>query len=208
MRLANNQLAILQLLVKLRNPTVTFDEVVDLVKHDVSLSVKLLRYVNSLAHGVRQQIDSVKQAAVRLGLQKLSQIVTLLAMSGIGDKPKSLFETALIRAKMCEIIGGRNRPENAEICFTVGLFSSLDVFLDQPLSEILKELPVIPEMREALLSHEGPMGHLLSSVMAFERDDWAATQQVGVDDATLQNAYLSAVSWGHVEAKNAYSDAA
>ena len=197
--IASNQLSILQLLVKLRDPKVTFDEVVDLVKQDVSLSLKLLRYVNSLAHGVRRQIDSVRQAAVRLGLQKICQIVTLIAMSGISEKPRPLLETALVRARMCEILGASKRPETAEICFTVGLFSSLDAFLDQPLKEILTELPITPEIREALLSHEGPMGRLLSCVIAFEQGNWEGVRKFGVEDATVQDAYLRALSWGHQE---------
>lgn len=199
--IANNQLAIAQLLVKLRDPSVTFDEVVDLIKQDVSLSVKLLRYVNSLAHGVRRQIDSVRQAAIRLGLQKICQIVTLIALSGIADKPLPLIETALIRARMCEIMGGALRPGTEEICFTVGLFSSLDSFLDRPLKEILSELPITLEIREALLSHEGPMGRVLSSVLAFERGDWDAIRLFGTDDALIQRAYLEAVAWGHSEVK-------
>ncbi len=206
--IAGNQIAILRLLVKLREPTVTFDEIVDLVKQDVSLSLKLLRYVNSLAHGVRYQIDSVRQAAVRVGLQKIRQIVTLLAMSGIGDKPRSLFEATLIRSRMCELIGSVDRPETAEVCFTVGLFSSLDAFLDQPLSEILKELPIAPEIRQALLFGEGPMGTLLNSVLAFERGDWETARQAGIADAVIQDAYLEAIAWGHVEAKMAMGNAA
>lgn len=206
--IASNQLAILQLLVKLRDPTVAFDDVVDLVKQDVSLSLKLLRYVNSLAHGVRRQIDSVRQAAIRLGLQKICQIVTLIAMSGLADKPKPLLETALVRARMCELMGATSRPESAEICFTVGLFSSLDAFMDQPLKDILKDLPITPEIREALLSHEGPMGKMLSAVMAFERGDWEATRLAGIDDESIQKAYLDAVAWTHMESKIAFSGAA
>jgi len=206
--IASNQLAILQLLVKLRDPKVVFDDVVDLVKQDVSLSLKLLRYVNSLAHGVRRQIDSVRQAAIRLGLQKICQIVTLIAMSGLADKPRPLLETALVRARMCELVGATNRPESSEICFTVGLFSSLDAFMDQPLKDILKDLPITPEIREALLSHEGPMGRMLSSVMAFERGDWEGTRQAGIDDDAFQKAYLDAVSWTHMESKIAFSGTA
>lgn len=199
----NNQLAVLQLLSKLRDPKVTFDEVVDLVKQDVALSLKLLRYVNSLAQGVRRQIDSVRQAAVRLGLEKICQIVTLIAMGGIAEKPKPLLEMALIRAKMCEILGEIDRPGTAEICFTVGLFSSLDAFLDQPLDDILKDLPITPEVKEALLSHSGPMGRLLNTVLSFERGDWEASGSWGIAQDVVQNAYLTAVAWGHVEANAA-----
>ncbi len=204
--LVSNQLSILRLLVKLRDPSVTFDEVVDLVKQDVSLSLKLLRYVNSLSQGTRNQIDSVKQAAIRLGLKKICQIVTLISMSGISNKPKPLLETALIRARMCEILGATKFPDSAETCFTVGLFSCLDAFLDQPLVEVLKELPITLESREALLAHAGPIGRLLSCVIAFERGNWEGTRQFGADEATIQSAYLSAAAWAQKEAKSAYPE--
>ena len=53
--IASNKIAILRLLVNLRDPQVTFDDIVDLVKQDVSLSLMLLRYVNSAEQGVRRQ---------------------------------------------------------------------------------------------------------------------------------------------------------
>jgi EAL and modified HD-GYP domain-containing signal transduction protein len=203
---ANNQLAILQLLTKLRSPDVTFDEVVDLVKQDVLLSLKLLRYVNSLAHGVRQQIDSVKQAAIRLGLQRICQIVTLIGMSDLSKKPKPLLEAALVRARMCELLAESIRPEIAEQAFTVGLFSSLDAFLDQPLIEVLNELAIAQEIREALLLHEGPMGRLLSSVLAYEQGDWNGAKMFGGDEQVIQEAYVVALGWAHQEVKSTAID--
>ena len=204
--MTSNRLSILQLLVKLRDPAVTFDELVEFIKRDIPLSFKLLRYVNSLAYGARHQIHSVRQAAVRLGLQKISQIVSLIALGGISDKPKSLFETALVRAKMCELLGILKRPEIAESCFTVGLFSSLDAFLDQPLKEILNEIAITPEIREALLSQQGLMGRLLSAVISFERGDWSGTQHLGIDESRIQRAYLDAAFWAHQETQAAYSE--
>jgi EAL and modified HD-GYP domain-containing signal transduction protein len=117
--IANNKSAINQLLIKLSDPFVTFDEVVDLIKQDVSLSLKLFRYANSLAEGFRRQIASVRQAAVFLGLEKIQQIVALIATSDFSDSRIPLLETALIRAKMCEILGGPSRSEIAESFYTI-----------------------------------------------------------------------------------------
>lgn len=199
--IASNQLAILQLLVKLRDPTVSFDEVVDLIKLDVSLSIKLLKYVNSIAQGVRRRIDSVRQAAVRLGIQKICQVVTLIAVGGLAQKPEPLLETALIRARMCEVLGGAKHPEMADVYFTVGLFSSMDAFLDRPLEEVLNGLPLATDVTEALLSGKGPLGEMLTTVMAFERGDWDTVRNYGLDDATVQSAYITAVHWGHTQSK-------
>lgn len=198
--IGNNQLAILNLLVKLRDPDVTFKEVVNLVKQDVALSVKLLKYVNSAAFGVRREIESIHQAAVRLGLQKICEIATLISIGGLSGAAIPLIETTLIRARMCEILGTSNRRYDTEGCFTVGLFSCLDAFLAKPLNVILKELPLTMEIKEALLSHAGPMGRLLSSVIAFESGNWDAIKNSDSSEKAIQNAYLEAVSWANSQA--------
>jgi EAL and modified HD-GYP domain-containing signal transduction protein len=197
--IANNKFAIGRLLTKLNDPSVTFDEIVDLIKQDVSLSLKLLRYVNSLAQGLRRQISSVRQAAVRLGVEKIYQVVSLIATSEISETQVPMLETALVRAKMCEILGGPVKSELAETCFTMGLFSSLDAFLDQPLMSIVNEIPVIDEVRGALLSHGGAMGKLLKSVIAFEKGQFLVVEKLGLDGAAVQRAYLTAVLWAHGE---------
>lgn len=199
--ISHNQVAILQLLAKLRDPEVSFDDIVELVKQDVSLSVKLLRYVNSINQGVRRTIDSVRQATVRLGMQKIRQIVTLFVMTGTGDTPKPLVETALTRARMCELLGVLLHPESSDVFFTVGLFSILDVLMGCSLTELLPELPVTPEIRDAVLNHEGEMGRVLACVIAFERGDWDKVRVLEVDSNSIQRAYVDAVAWGRAEAR-------
>ena len=197
--IANNKSAIKRLLVRLNDPSVTLDEIVDLIKQDVSLSVKLFRYANSISHGLRRQIASVRQAAVLLGLENILQIVTLIETSEISEHRAPLLETALVRAKMCEILGGPHRSEIAESYFTLGLFSSLGDFLDQPLKKIVSDMPVTDEVRAALVSHSGAMGRLLDSVVAFEKGQFRVAERLGVGDSTIQQAYLNAVSWAHTD---------
>jgi EAL and modified HD-GYP domain-containing signal transduction protein len=193
--IANNKYALLQLLVHLRNPSVSFDDIVELVKLDVSLSVKLLRFVNSVSLGLCRQIVSVRQAAVRLGLQQIHQIVSLIVTGEIADNNAPLMETTLVRAKMCEILGGPSRSENAENCFTIGILSSMDAFLNLPLLKILGDISVTDEMRAAILSYRGPMGRVLKTVVAFEQGRFVEVQKLGFEHTAVQQAYLSAVSW-------------
>lgn len=197
--IANNKSAITRLLIKLQDPGVTLNEIVDLIKQDVSLSVKLFRYANTLGKGLRRQIASVRQAAVLLGLESIQQIVSLIATSELSENQLPLLETALVRAKMCEILGGPLKSEVAESCFTLGLFSSLGDFLDQPLTEIVSDIPVTDDVRAALLSHSGPMGRLLESVVAFEKGQFKVVERLSDHDTTIQQAYLSAVSWANAK---------
>ncbi|MEK6258112.1 MAG: HDOD domain-containing protein [Planctomycetota bacterium] len=196
--LSNNQLAILQLMTKLQKADVCLDEIIEIVKQDVSLSVKLLRYVNSAVHGVRHRIETVRHAVIWLGIHKVCQIVTLIAIAGIDKKPRPLIEYALIRARMCELLASHLSPTNSEVFFTAGLFSSLDALLDRPLDELVEELSLSTELKGALLDRTGRIGDVLNSVMAFEQGDWDALNNTGLDDATIQRAYLDAVDWAQV----------
>ena len=141
--------------------------------------------------------------------KRSARVVTLIAIRRTGGQvfSKPLLEIALIRARMCELLGAINHPENADVYFTIGLFSSLDAFLDRPLVDILKDLPITAEMRRALLSYEGPMGMLLKSVIAFERGEFESVGQAGLNDSAIQNAYVSALAWGHLEANATHNDA-
>lgn len=196
-RLQSSQMVRLQLLAQLQSPEVDLAEVVKIIKRDVNLSISLLRYVNSSATGMNRRIESVQQAAAILGLSRIRQLVAMIALASIDEKPVSLIEDALIRARMCELIGQKLGREDTEVCFTVGLFSSLDTLLDIPLEKVIGELPLTTDVQEALLVREGALGRILNCVLSFERGNWEQTSLPGMDDASLQDVYLDAIDEMH-----------
>src|SRR5580704_15756419 len=64
-------------------PAMNFDELEDIVKHDVSLSTKLLRYLNSSSMGMSQRITSIKQALTLLGEKPLRRWASLVALAAL-----------------------------------------------------------------------------------------------------------------------------
>ena len=60
--LSTEQQSYLRLLQEVSRPDVDFDRLEELIKSDVSLSYKLLRYLNSASIGMRHKITSIKQA--------------------------------------------------------------------------------------------------------------------------------------------------
>jgi EAL and modified HD-GYP domain-containing signal transduction protein len=54
----------------------------------------------------------------------------------------------------------------------MGLFSRLDAFLDQRLSDILSKLPVSEDMKNALLAKQGLLGQVFKLAISYERGDW------------------------------------
>ncbi len=186
--------AIMQLLTKLQDPELGFNELQALVVQDVSLSYRILRYINSAHFSVGQKVESMQQAISLLGLNTIKTWVTILAMSSVDDKPYELILTALIRAHMCEKLSA-NTSISAENAFTVGLFSALDAFIDKPLAEILVTLPLSDTLHHALLDKTGELGQMLSLVLTYERGQWNNLSTAQYDSSTLRTAYLASIRW-------------
>ena len=189
-----SRMTILQLLSKLQDPGLGFAELQKLVAQDVSLSYRILRYINSAQFALGKKIESIQQAISMLGLDTIRNWVAILAMSSVDDKPHELILTSLIRARMCEKVSEKTTI-SAENAFTLGLFSALDAFFDKPLEEILAALPLSDALHDALLDKRGELGELLSLVLAYERGDWDSVSNAQQDGEGLSEAYLDAVLW-------------
>jgi EAL and modified HD-GYP domain-containing signal transduction protein len=194
-RIPTNRLVTLELLAKLQNPETTFRELEALISRDVSLSYKVLRAANAAIYTRARKVASIHQALQVVGLTAMTNIVSLFLMANIDDKPHELLITAMVRAKMCEQLGKRMQPSNSATFFAVGLLSVLDAFMDRPMPDILQTLPLADEIVEALLAHEGMLGATLGCVLAYERGDWEAAQNLRYPRDLLVKAYLEALLW-------------
>lgn len=189
-----NRNALLRLLGEVQDPATTIERIEALVAADVGLSVRLVRYVNATVFGVRARIESVRHAIVMLGLDRVRQCVTTLLLSGLEGKPYQLVTTALVRARLCEKLG-QTRGLPSHQCFSAGLLSLIDAFLDQSLEDLVARLGLSDELGEALLRRAGPLGATLRAVEACERADWRALEDGGWDTASVRACYLDALSW-------------
>ncbi|NSL53532.1 EAL and HDOD domain-containing protein [Uliginosibacterium aquaticum] len=145
-------------------------EVARVLKQDMAMSYRLLRYVNSAAHGLNQQIATIEQGLLILGQAQMDRWLTLLLLSGGAMGDTALTEIALTRARFLELVGSyRLPPEQCEKLFVLGLFSMLDVALKVPLETAVKPLRLAEPLNAALLRHEGAYGMYLSLADACER---------------------------------------
>jgi EAL and modified HD-GYP domain-containing signal transduction protein len=186
---------ILRLLAEVQSPTATIESLERLVVANSALSYKLLKYVNSALHGVPNPIQSIRHAITMLGLERLRTCASMLLLAGLDSKPHALVVTALLRARFCQLIGRRFGPEDPQKLFTVGLLSMMDSFLDRPLEELLKNLPLAPEIRGALLYHGGPLAPALDASIAFESRDEKRLLAAGVAAEDWNACYVGALKW-------------
>ena len=192
-RIPANRITLLNLLSKLQDQKIEVSKLEEVIKNDVSLSFKILRYVNSASCGLPKKVDSIGQAACMVGIDRLRTWATLMALGSLEEKPYELLEIAVIRAKMCEHLGIALGQDSTERFFMTGLFSVLDGFFDCEMSEILDSLPLNPDISIALLARVGLLGQALNCITAYEKGAWEEIHCGGLEPYSIRDAYLEAI---------------
>jgi len=191
----------LHMLQELQRPDVDFIRLEGIVKRDMALSFKLLRYINSAYFGLGNKVTSIMHAIRLLGPRQFKQWASLLVMASMGsDKPDELVIHALIRGRFCEslapMLGMKQRSQEL---FLLGMFSVIDAILGRPLEEILKDLPLSIEIKDALCGKPNRLCDVFDYVLAYEKGDWEAVSEMagalGLDESGIPAVYLGAVHW-------------
>lgn len=191
-----NKMVVLNLINKLQDPEIEYDELVRVLSQDVTLSYKLLRYINSAAFSLRREIESIKDAIVLLGVEAVKNWSSLILMSRVAEaKPQQLVTTALVRAKMSELLAHQQQPEIERGMFICGLFSVLDALMDRPMIELLDTVILSTPIKLALLDYEGEIGLLLKHTVWYEQAKFDLLHEAGVDTELYYESYLTAVKW-------------
>ncbi|MFV2057046.1 MAG: EAL and HDOD domain-containing protein [Thiohalomonadales bacterium] len=188
-------LQILRLLAELQNPGLTYTKLQALVARDVTLTYRILRYINSAKFQLARPVESIQQSIALLGLPTITTWITILVLARIENKSDELMILALIRAKMCETLA-KSGNYDATAGFTIGLLSTLDALLDKDISHITADLPLSREVNDALERRSGPLGLILGMAMAYEKADWDSQFiQSSKQSDQLTTAYFEAIAW-------------
>ncbi|MCP3996454.1 MAG: HDOD domain-containing protein [bacterium] len=188
-----NQVDTLELITQMQDPDVAIEDLAAIIRRDVALSYKLLRIVNSAYYSLPRHVESIKDAIVLLGTRQIGSWVSLINLAQIARKPKELTITALVRARMCELVAAVSGRADTDAFYTVGLFSVLDALLDVSMETALEALPLSVEVHDAVALREGVMGETLAGVVAYEQGDWDNARCPGVDDVELAAIFRDAV---------------
>ena len=193
------KVALLSLMAEVNRPEIERKRLTELIASDVSISYKLLRYINSAYFSRLSRIDSIPYAIAYLGESEVRRFIIMLALSQMpSNKPAELLRLAVIRAKFCEGLAraSRRRP-NADELFMVGLFSLLPAMLDVPVEKVFNKIPISPEAIAALARMQGPLANFLATVIAYEnRVDSSCLhflQELEVPGEKVAGIYLQAV---------------
>ncbi len=187
-------MAVLRTLTLIQDPSSDFPRLGRLIAQDARLSQRLLSVVNSLSYSLPNPVSSLEQAVAYMGLTQLRSWMTLLTMASIPGKPAELTSMAILRARMCELLG-QSLGVRSDTFFVVGLFSVLDALLDVPMSQALTKIALSEEAMDALVSHQGLPGQLLMVARVYEQANWSWLFQTSLKPDVLSSSYLHAARW-------------
>jgi EAL and modified HD-GYP domain-containing signal transduction protein len=204
-KLSPSQLAVLDLMQLVVSDADNI-EIERAIKRDVTLSINLLRIVNTPAAGLRQRIDSLGQALVVVGrrqLQRWLQIMLYAEPGNHGHTQTPLLMLASTRARLMELLAGRLRPGQrhvADMAFTVGIMSLMDTLFCVPMADLVEQIPVSDEVANALLKRSGFFGELLRLAESFEKmeegeDVLPALSQLADNGDDLVELEMAAFEW-------------
>jgi EAL and modified HD-GYP domain-containing signal transduction protein len=195
-----HQMAYIRLLAAFTKPNLGMLEVEDLIKQDVSLALRVLRFVNSAAVPTRTEIGTIRQALVLIGIEPIRKWASVWCLAGLnaGATPE-LATLSLVRARSCELIAQRVRRFNPSELFLVGLFSLLDVMLSRSMADALDNLPLSKSTGDALRGRVNGERRILDAVIAYESGAWDKAAELaalaGVDPSSLPATYTAALRW-------------
>lgn len=164
----NNLIALVSLAQQLMDQNSDAGAIAQAIQGDVNLTYRLLRLANSAMAGSRKPIDSIRQAVCIAGTNLLARWVALLGLLRIENSPSDYVEIALHRARTCELVSRAEKIGEPDQAYILGLLSLLDGMLDSPWEALIPSLPLSADIATALLTREGPLGRLLSTVESYE----------------------------------------
>lgn len=194
------QAVVLDLLNKVRS-NVDVAELEASFKQDVALSLKLLRFINSVGFGLNFHIQSIHHALTLLGYRQLYRWLTLLLITASNGAPSpALIKTAIIKGRFTELLG-QDYLEGSERdnLFIVGVFSLLDAILEMPMANVLETVNLPENIAAALLRREGIYAPFLELAEACESMDWEGVERMaetlGLPPEKINQSHLDALAW-------------
>lgn len=189
-----------QLIIEITKDEPDIEELEMIVSRDASLTYALLKMANSAYFAVHHETTSVRQAMVRVGISQLKQWIYLLSFEENEDaSSEELLKTSFMRANFASSLVKRlkNFVINSTDAYLLGMFSTLEYMIDAPMEEILAEIPIVDEVKQALISHGGKAGRLYDLILCYERAEWSEIKviadELGIHTSELAQMYMECV---------------
>ena len=171
------------------DPTVSAQDIIDIVKYDQNVTANILRVCNSSFYSLQRKISSLNEAAVLLGNVNLFNIIlTSISRNLLGKENKGyemekgiLWEHSVSCAILAKEIANRVNFNDEQLSYSTGLMHDsgkviLDGFLQNKTKEILEE--VMEEKTEFDVIEKNLIGFDHAEVGAKLAEVWKFPQPI------------------------------
>ena len=195
----SNKLNYLRMLQAVQEPDLDLRKIEKLIKSEVSICYRLLRYLNSAAFSFGNEIRSIRHALTMLGGIEIRRWVQLVAALGVtqGKSPETVF-TALVRGRFCELLANKV-PHGGSDLFLMGLFSLIDSILQMPMASIIDKISIDQAIKDVILGRHSHLRTIYRLMLAQESGEWPAAAELckllHLSTEECAEAYWKAVQW-------------
>ncbi|WP_166217326.1 EAL and HDOD domain-containing protein [Microbulbifer harenosus] len=193
-KISGNKVLLLELLSELQNPAASPLRLEEIALRDARLTYRILKLVNSAAVSLHREVNSISHAIGLLGMKEIQRWASLFLIEGERGKPQELTRKMLVRGRMCEVLAEVSGNGSASDNFIVGLLSLLDAMMDISMPELMQQVPLNQQVKNALLHRDGNLGAILAEVELYESGRFSELKLIG-SQPVYETAYRHSVAW-------------
>lgn len=198
--LTNNAYQYIRLMEKLNTPEPDYKEIAKIIEVDVALTYKLLKLVNS-KFSIMHNIVSIQHALSILGINAFRKWLSFaMLQNNTTSIVSELSKFSLIRSRLMEDIANESSLKRyATEISLIGILSFVDVLLESPMDEIVKNLPLSNLIKDTLLDQETICSCIYNVVKEYEKGQFSdinkCCTEINFDIKKLPKLYIDAVKW-------------
>ena len=188
----------LTLLKRINEDDFDLGDIADTIGRDPSLSISLLQFINTV---MPRKIESIRNAVAILGQKEVKRwATTAISIQLADDRPNEITRLSLIRARFAENLAKTfDLAVSSQSLFMMGLFSLLDLILEQPMEKAADEVALDEGVRMALVDKSGDFYKVLEFIHAYEHANWDEIAILMVnhnlDLEEVTTAFVDALVW-------------
>lgn len=204
-KLIQNQTVTLKLMKEANADSPDFGKIEALLKQDLALAFKLMRYAQNIvfnARGINNfRSQSLRDIIFYLGTNELRRFVLVACLTSVNVvKTDEIYHQCLIRGKFCELAAARSISRNSsDDAFIVGLFSQLDSIFEMPMADLIGQIDISANVMMALKEQRGPLYPYLHLAILYEGHKWeevsALGHRLGLNRSVIAELMKTAGQW-------------
>jgi EAL and modified HD-GYP domain-containing signal transduction protein len=160
------------------------EEIHDAIKPHIELSISLIKIANVVGRSPVAKVTGLRQAIISIGRGQMKRWIELLLFSRSSSENRyamAVFQLAVTRARFMEILADewiQEERTDSDQAFMTGMLSFSESLLGCQAEEILRDLPLMTEVKGALKDGGGFLGVLLALSRSIEHSDGRELEKI------------------------------